>query len=154
MNSSLISKSLGLISFHEFSDLFLEQNCWQSRVAQKLFFLSIESEKIFRSRCVAAVLKNRKVVAIGKNSVNSTRLARRFKKNEDAVFEHAEISAIKKGIRTGKHFDTIFVVRTIYRDGEWYLANAKPCLGCSNAIRHFNIKCVFYSSFQNYELNQ
>lgn len=148
MTLTTINDSIGLISFHEFSDIFLKQNCWQSRLAQKLFDLSAESKKICRSRCVAAVVKNRKVVAIGKNSHNSTKLSRRFKKNDEALFEHAEIAAIKKGIRTGKHFDTIFVLRTICRNGVWQLANSKPCNGCSDAIKHFNIKSVFYSTFE------
>jgi len=145
MDSNLVTESFGLTSYHEFYDFFLSENCWQARLAQKLFEISVDSPKICRSRCVAAVVKNRKIIAIGKNSLNSTRLARRFKKNEDAVYEHAEISAIKKGIRTGKHFDTIFVVRAIYRDGDWLTANAKPCPGCLGAIRHFNIRNVFYS---------
>lgn len=147
MDLNLVTESCGLTSYHEFCDFFLSENCWQARVAQKLFLISVNSEKVCRSRCVAAVVKNRKIVAIGKNSLNSTRLSRRFKKNEDAVFEHAEISAIKKGIRTGKHFDTLFVVRAIYLDGRWFLANARPCLGCSKAIKHFKIRNVFYSSF-------
>lgn len=151
MSIHLSSDLLGLTSFHEFLDPFLSENCWQARLANKLFFVSRQSPKICKSRCVAAVVKNRKIVAIGKNSLNSTKLSRRFKKNDYALYEHAEISAIKKGIRTGKHFDTIFVVRAIYKDGFWRLADAKPCPGCEGAIKHFNIRNVFYSSFCNYE---
>lgn len=149
MSSFLNNDFSGLISYHEFNDLFLSENCWQAKIAQRLFLISKKSKKVCRSRCVAAVLRKRKVIAIGKNSLNSTKLARRFKKNDDAIFEHAEIAAIKKGIKTGQYFDTIFVVRTICRDGVWIFAPSKPCKGCVAAIKHFNIKNVFYSSFSN-----
>lgn len=104
-----------------------------------------DAERVGRSRVVAAVVKNKRIIAIGQNTYSSTYLSRRFKKHWGALYEHAEIAAIKTGIRTGTIFDTIFISRARQINGVWTFGNAKPCDGCMEAIKHFNIKEVYYS---------
>jgi len=118
---------------------------WKKEVIVKLFNLAVDLQPVGKTRIIAAVLKNRKIIGIGQNSYNSTYLARRFKKNEKALYEHAEIAAMKIGIRSGSIFDKIFISRARFVNNVWVFGNAKPCNGCMEALKLFNVKEVYYS---------
>jgi len=93
-----------------------------------------------------------KIISYGFNQDRTHRMSRRFKKNPDANFIHAEVDAIKNALyRTdaktvGK--STLYVARA--KKVERYNPNmvfgkAKPCRGCQDCINWFDIKKVFYT---------
>ncbi len=105
-----------------------------------------------RYRLSAAVVRRNTVIAYGTNSMKTDPLQGKYRKNECAVYMHAEISAIKNSLRrididTLKKCD-IYVCR-VKRDSTkknniiW--GNAKPCSGCARAISDFEFKNVYFT---------
>ena len=93
-----------------------------------------------------------KIIAIGTNQKKSHPFQKKYAPNEDAIYLHAEVAAIKNALR---HIDekvlaksTLYICR-IKRTGDknspftWGIS--KPCVGCQRAIATFNIKNVVYS---------
>ena len=77
---------------------------------------------------------------------------KKYAPNEDAIYLHAEVSAIKNALR---HIDekvlaksTLYICRikrTGSRNSPFTWGISKPCTGCQRAIATFNIKTVVYS---------
>ena len=64
-----------------------------------------------------------------------------FSGQPDRIFLHAEIAALIR-LPRGAKLHKIFVSR-FHKDGK--PANAKPCLVCEAAIKHYGIKNVEYT---------
>ena len=99
------------------------------------------------ARIAAAIVIRNDIIAVGNNQKKTHPFQERFKKNDEAIYLHAETDCIKNAL---KHVDqdklskaTLYVCR-IKKDGTWGLA--KPCKGCMKAIATFNIKNVIYST--------
>jgi len=104
------------------------------------------------SKIVAMLIYKNKPISIGYNSKKSHPLQARFRKNESAIYIHAEIDCIRKasGIISLEALkrSTLIIMRT-KRDGTWGLA--RPCVssngqGCQMAINFYGIKNVIYST--------
>lgn len=78
---------------------------------------------------------------VGYNSRKTHPLARKFGRNTSSVCLHAEIDAIRKGLRSedGLSNSKMYVAR-VFKDGRPALA--KPCGGCQRAIIAFGISEV------------
>lgn len=105
------------------------------------------------ARLAAAIVKNNKIVSVGKNRHKTDPLQAKFGKNKDAIYLHAEIHAIKNALRHISVDDlkntTLYVCRVKKAKKqtdpfEW--AMAKPCEGCSRAIAEFGIRKVVYTT--------
>lgn len=106
-------------------------------------------------RLVASVVyKRRKIISFGSNSLKSDPFQNRFKKNEQSIYLHAEVAAIKKALRRIDLEDLrkcdMFVAR-VKRNGpkpnEPYVpALARPCSGCARCIAEFGLRNVYYTS--------
>jgi tRNA(Arg) A34 adenosine deaminase TadA len=115
-----------------------------------------ENDPVSGAKVAAAIYVKNSLIILGHNKSKTDPWAARFAKNPDADFPHAEISAIK---RTINHFRgekyardilesaTLYVcrVKRITQYGEYIWGSAKPCSGCMEAIRIYNIKRVVYS---------
>lgn len=106
-----------------------------------------------RARLAAAIVRGNRIVSIGKNRRKSDPLQAKFSKNNEAIFLHAEIHAIKNALRELSVDElqdtTLYICRVkqplTYTDPfEWALA--KPCEGCERAIEEFGIKRVIYTT--------
>jgi deoxycytidylate deaminase len=101
----------------------------------------------------AAIVKGNKIISIGFNSMKSHPLQARFGKNEEAIYFHAEIHAIKNALReiTIDEFEKtdLYIARvkkpTSYTD-KYVWGLAKPCEGCKRAINEFGIRNVVYTT--------
>lgn len=108
-------------------------------------------DPIGRSRHAAAVVRGNRIISLGYNRDITSPFQKLFGKNEDAVFVHAEIDAIKQALRnvTDQSYLTadlkgydLYVVRLMANDS---LGSSKPCLGCQKAIVHFGFSNIYWS---------
>lgn len=103
-----------------------------------------------RAKMAAVIAKRNTVLAVGFNQYKSHPLQAQFSANEEAIFLHAEIDAIRNCIR--EHGEgvlsgsTLYIAR-VYKNGKPALA--KPCKGCQRAIAAFNIKHVVWTKGEN-----
>ena len=115
-----------------------------------------ENDPCSGAKVAAAIYVKNSLIILGNNKKKTDPWAARFAKNSEADFIHAEISAIKNTINhfRGEKYAreilenaTLFVcrVKRISQNGEYIWGMAKPCTGCMDAIKRYNIKRVIYS---------
>ena len=118
-----------------------------------MFDDAINSEAVGSAR-VTAVLKLGSFSVWANNSKKSHPFQKRFGKNEDCIYLHAEIAAIKEWIDAEHPFDPdalkkaeMYVMRAkrAHKKGPWVTGLAKPCPGCQRALATFEISKVFYT---------
>lgn len=109
-------------------------------------------EPVATSRLAAAIVYKNEIVAVGINKNKSHPLQKRFSKNTNSIFLHAEIDVIKNALRVISQDElsksTLYVCRMKYPVGtksRMIRGMACPCPGCSKAIAAFNIPRVIYS---------
>ncbi len=110
-------------------------------------------EPVTGYRVAAAVVYQNDLVSIGMCSMKSHPLQKKFGKNSDAIFLHAEISAIAKALRhislDEMSKSTLYILRLkrpSRKSKDFVRALAKPCEGCSAAIKNFGIEKVYYTN--------
>ena len=94
----------------------------------------------------AVITYKGKVIAVGLNSNKSHPMQKKYGKNSKSIFLHAEIDAIKNGLRNHKKEDfknfEIHVARCM-KNG--LPGMAKPCRGCQKAIDEYLFKAVHWT---------
>ena len=109
-------------------------------------------EPVRKARLAASIVISNDVVSFGINQLKSHPLQSRFGKNEDSIYLHAEIDAIKNALRHINVEDlekaTLYITRVKF--DSWEKRNliyglAKPCSGCQRAILTFGISRVVYT---------
>lgn len=98
---------------------------------------------------LCAILKTNKNIYYGYNQKKTHPLQKKFSKNPWAIYLHAEIDAIRQAYKVGGNISdsTLYVARTLIDNTP---ANACPCNGCQQAINHFGIDKVYFSTSTNY----
>lgn len=106
----------------------------------------------------AAIVKRNEIISFGFNSMKTHPLMRKYGKNKESVYLHAEISAIKNALRTmsiqelnGSDLYICRVKKTAPYAKGYVWGLAKPCEGCARAIIDFGIKNVYYTTDTNKE---
>lgn len=113
--------------------------------------VAMANDKVARARIAAAIVYRRRLISIGINSYKSSPFQLRFAKNQDAIFFHAEISAIKNALRNIEVDDlksaTLLVCRMKYfpEFKQYGYGLAYPCQGCMRAIQTFEIPHILYT---------
>jgi len=94
---------------------------------------------------LASILKVNNRVFCGFNSKKSHPLQKKFGSNDKAIYLHAEMDAIRKAYRVEGNISgsKLYVARTT-ADGN--PAMACPCEACEEAIYHFGIDQVFFTT--------
>ena len=104
----------------------------------------------------AAIVRGNKIISIGFNRMKTDPLQARFRKNDEAIFLHAEIHAIKNALReiTIEELSKcdLYIARikkpeSFSKKFVWGLA--RPCCGCQRAIEEFGIRGVVYTTDEN-----
>lgn len=107
-----------------------------------------------RAKLAAAVVYKNKIVSIGINRNKTDPLQAKFGKNDEAIYLHAEIHAIKNALRELSVDDLakcdLYVCR-VKRPSEktkkkFVWGMSKPCSGCARAIAEFGIRNVIYTT--------
>lgn len=112
------------------------------------------------ARMASCVVYKNDVIAFGVNEMKTHPFQAKFGKNSEAVFLHAETSAIKNALKYVSvetlEKCTLYVCRIKHFDftkKKLIFGTAKPCCGCLRCINTFNLKKVVYSlDNQSYHL--
>lgn len=119
------------------------------KIINHLFILSRDKEKVANARCVAALCYRGNIISYGFNQYRTSWVQRRFKKNPEACFLHAEVDAIKNAMKIVDYQTirklTLYVVRARLINNQYQFGNAKPCCGCQACIDWFGISKVYYT---------
>lgn len=104
------------------------------------------------ARMASCIVYKNDVIAFGINEMKSHPFQAKFGKNSEAVFLHAETSAIKNALKYVSvellEKCTLYVCRIKHYDfnkNKLVFGTAKPCCGCLRCINTFNLKKVVYS---------
>lgn len=104
------------------------------------------------ARLAACIVYKNDIVSFGINERKSHPFQARYGKNKDAVFLHAETSAIKNALKyiTQDELEksTLYVCRVKFEDytrSKMIFGLSRPCSGCFRCINTFGIKKVIYS---------
>jgi deoxycytidylate deaminase len=116
-----------------------------------------ETDPVDRSQHAAAVVIKNKVVGFGVNKYKTHPFQTKYGRNEDAIYLHAETSAIKDALRTVSVEDlgraTLYVARVKKnRSHEYINGMSKPCEGCERCIADFGIKKVIYTTDEGVDI--
>jgi len=118
----------------------------EHKIHNLLKTLAQSGESAGNQQLAAAVVYNGNIVAFGQNSYKTHPFQKRFAKNEESVYLHAETlaiyNALKKLTLEELAKSTLYILR-LKKTGETGLA--KPCPGCARCINTFNIKKVYYT---------
>lgn len=104
------------------------------------------------ARLAACVVLRNDIISFGVNEMKTHPFQARYGKNGNAIFLHAETSAIKNAL---KYIDvnelakcSLYICRVKYYDcskQQLIFGTAEPCPGCFRCINTFNIKNVYYT---------
>jgi len=122
------------------------------RVLEMLTRLAIENPGTrSRYKMSAGIVYRRHLVATGVNSYKTHPLMASPGYNQDQIYMHAEVDAIRNALRLISQDQlaksAIYIVR-VKRDRETHeytYGLAKPCRGCSRMIASFGINSVWWS---------
>ena len=98
-----------------------------------------------KQRLAAAIVKKGDIIGIGHNKMKTHPIQRKFAKNDEAIYLHAETSAILDAVNRGENPSggVMYVIRRM-RDES--LGLARPCSGCMRALAAYGIDRVVYSN--------
>ena len=103
-------------------------------------------------KMAAGIAYRGNLLATGLNSFKSHPMMRQWGKNEDSIFIHAEIDAIKNALKIMSQSELsrcdLYIARVKRPDSlsdAWVPGLAKPCHGCQRAIAAFDIRNVYYT---------
>jgi deoxycytidylate deaminase len=105
-----------------------------------------------KMKLAACLVIRNEVISVGLNSDKSHPLQKKFAKNNEAIFKHAEVDCIIKALKIVDEDDLKNATLYVYRvkkqnkgDTGWISGLAEPCPGCQKAIEHFGIKRTVFS---------
>ena len=117
------------------------------------FVRRLATSNSMKMKLAACLVIRNEIISVGFNSDKSHPLQKRFAKNNDAIFKHAEVDCIIKALKVVDEEDlkdaTLYVHRVKKKnkgDANWVTGLAEPCPGCQKAIEHFGIKRTVYST--------
>ena len=109
------------------------------------------------ARHAACVVIQNDIVAFGVNEMKSHPFQAKFSKNKEAVYLHAETSAIKNALKYVSVDDleraTLYVARIKSCPNHLlHFGLSRPCSGCVRCINTFGIRQVVFSLDHGYEM--
>lgn len=123
-----------------------------TKIINILSKIAADLSPVRSARLAACIVYRNDIVSFGVNEMKSHPFQARYGKNGDAVYLHAETSAIKNAL---KYIDaqqltkcTLYICRVKYYDftkQNLIFGTAKPCPGCFRCISTFDIKNVYYT---------
>lgn len=121
--------------------------------------IAIASEPVARTRLAACLVYKNELLAVGYNKNKTHPIAKRFQKTEGAEYLHAEVDCIKNALRTYSPElvakSTLYVLRVKHPDDDhkaFIRGMAKPCTGCQFCIDQYQIKKVYFTTDNGYDV--
>jgi tRNA(Arg) A34 adenosine deaminase TadA len=123
-------------------------------ISNILMKMAEANEEYSQAKLAAAIVYRNKIIAFGINRSKSDPLQAKFGKNEQSIFMHAEMHAIKNALKVLSVEElkkcSMYVVRVkkpSQNSSKYILGLAKPCKnGCAEALKFFGFKNVVYST--------
>jgi len=110
------------------------------------------------AKLASAIVIRNKIISIGINRKKTDPLQAKYGKNDQAIYLHAELHAIKNALREISVEELkkciLYVVRVKRPDQnskKYVFGMAKPCCGCHKAIVEFGIKSIVYTTDESVE---
>jgi tRNA(Arg) A34 adenosine deaminase TadA len=110
------------------------------------------------AKLASAIVIRNKIISIGINRKKTDPLQAKYGKNDQAIYLHAELHAIKNALREISVEElkgcTLYVVRVKRpnpNSKKYVFGMAKPCCGCHKAIVEFGIKSIVYTTDESVE---
>lgn len=125
-----------------------------SKIVDMLTRMAVENPGVQgRFKLAAGIVYKRHLVATGINSYKSHPMMWEWGRNNDSIFLHAEIDAIKNALKlidqnqlTKCDMYIVRVKRVSETNRNWTYGLAKPCPGCRRAIESFGLRNVYWST--------
>lgn len=107
-------------------------------------------EPVSNARIAAMVVYKKRIISIGVNQKKTHPFAAKYSKNPDAIYLHAEASAIltaKKKLTDTELAKSILIVCRVKYDKQFntLFGMAKPCSGCEKCIYDHDIQTITYT---------
>jgi deoxycytidylate deaminase len=122
-------------------------------ILEMLVKVAMASNEEMPTRLAAAIVMRNKVISIGVNRMKSHPFQKKYGKNEDAIYWHAEIDAIKSALREISVDDLskcdLYIARVKKpkpKSNDWIWGLSKPCEGCQRAILAFGLRRTIYTT--------
>lgn len=116
------------------------------KILKDLQDIALASPKVSNFRLAAAIVYKHRAIAYGVNSYKTSPFQKKYRKNEHAIFLHAELAAITHALRhltLDQLAKSKMIICRVNRTG---LAMSKPCEGCQRALVEFGIRQVYYTT--------
>jgi deoxycytidylate deaminase len=121
----------------------------KEKLFNTMFALAQSLDKVANARIVAAITLKNDVISFGFNQRKSHPFQKKYSVNEDSIYLHAEVDAIKNALKVISDLKncSLFVSRVKFnkKGGPFVPGISCPCEGCKKAIVAFGIKKVFYT---------
>jgi tRNA(Arg) A34 adenosine deaminase TadA len=131
-----------------------------AKVIEMLTRLATENYGIRgKYRMAAGIVYKKQLVATGINSTKSHPMMLQYGRNNESIYLHAEIDAIKNALKLITQAQLtkcdMYVVRVKQNESlrKTVLGMAKPCEGCARAIATFGLRNIYYSDDQENIIN-
>ena len=124
-----------------------------SDIFKEMFDAALVVDSYAHAKVVSFVTYHNKehILAEGRNQHKSHPFQKLYGKNDQCIYLHAEVEAIKNALKT-MHVDSLsdcdlYVMRLkqASRTGPTITGLSKPCIGCMRAIATFGIHNVYYT---------
>ena len=122
-------------------------------IIEMLEKVAIASTEDTPTKLAAAVVMRNKIISIGVNQRKSHPFQKKYGRNDESIFWHAETDAIKNALKVIDVDDLtrcdLYIVRVKKpkpKSKEWVWGLAAPCDGCRRAIATFGIRNVIYTT--------
>lgn len=119
-----------------------------SKVASDISYPTPNNAKL-----AACVVYQNNIVAFGVNEQKTHPLQAKYSTMKDAIYLHAEISAIKNALRQISVEElencSLYIARVKYSNNKKtsrQFGLARPCPGCENCINAFGIRKVYHTT--------
>lgn len=110
------------------------------RIMNSLIQIAKDVQPVGGAKIAAAIVYKDRIISLGTNQRKSHPLQKRYAKNDEAIFLHAEIDAIRKhNVFVGS---TLYLAR-VFRSGRSALVS--PCSGCLRALSTYGITTIYHT---------
>lgn len=122
------------------------------------FEIAKATDPVRGSRIGAVLVRKNRIIGVGFNHLKSHPMQKEFGKNDEAIYFHAEVHAIKNALSSVDVDDlarsTLYIARAKKGDASgqhkhWHYGKSHPCVGCASCINQFGISRVVYTDEGN-----
>lgn len=112
---------------------------------KELLVIAEDASDFHRHKHAASIYIGNRLISIGVNQLKTHPLQKKFGINDDAIYLHAEVDAIRNALKRVSLLDLKYATLYVAKSKAGTPKMSKPCAGCQKAIIHFGISNVFWT---------